>query len=38
MIAGTVMMLAAGLLNLPADPMYYGLAASAVVLLVTKKL
>ncbi len=33
MIAGTAAMLAAGLLHLPADPMYYGLAASALVLL-----
>ncbi len=33
MIAGTATMLAAGLLALPADPMYYGLAASALVLL-----
>ena len=32
MVAGTVVMLAAGLLMLPADPMYYGLAASAAVL------
>lgn len=32
MIAGTAAMLAAGLLHLPADPMYYGLAASALVL------
>ena len=33
MIAGTAAMLAAGLLRLPADPMYYGLAASALALL-----
>lgn len=33
MIAGTAAMLAAGLLHLPADPMYYGLAASALILL-----
>ena len=33
MIAGTAAMLAAGLLALPADPMYYGLLASAAVLL-----
>ena len=33
MIAGTAAMLAAWMLHLPADPMYYGLAASAVVLL-----
>ncbi len=33
MIAGTAAMLAAGLLHLPADPMYYGLAASALALL-----
>ncbi len=33
MIVGTAVMLAAGLLSLPADPMYYGLAASALVLL-----
>jgi SSS family solute:Na+ symporter len=32
MVVGTVAMLAAGLLHLPADPMYYGLAASAFVL------
>ncbi len=35
MIAGTVAMLAAGLLHLPADPMYYGIAVSAMVLLPT---
>ena len=35
MIVGTVAMLAAGLLHLPADPMYYGIAASALVLLPT---
>ena len=34
MIAGTAAMLAAGLLGLPGDPMYYGLAASALVILV----
>jgi SSS family solute:Na+ symporter len=33
MIFGTMVMLAAGLLHLPADPMYYGLVASALVLL-----
>lgn len=33
MVAGTAVMLAAGLLALPADPMYYGLAASVAVLL-----
>jgi len=33
MIVGTAAMLVAGLLSLPADPMYYGLAASALVLL-----
>lgn len=33
MVVGTASMLAAGLLRLPADPMYYGLAASALVLL-----
>ncbi len=33
MIVGTAAMLAAGLLSLPADPMYYGLIASALVLL-----
>lgn len=33
MIVGTAVMLFAGLLKLPADPMYYGLAASALVLL-----
>ena len=33
MVLGTASMLAAGLLRLPADPMYYGLAASALVLL-----
>ena len=32
-VAVTAAMLAAGLLTLPADPMYYGLAASAAVLL-----
>lgn len=32
MVAGTAAMLTASLLNLPADPMYYGLAASALVL------
>ena len=37
MIAGTVVMLAAGLATLPGDPMYYGLAASAVVLLPNTK-
>lgn len=37
MIAGTAAMLTAGLLNLPSDPMYYGLAASAVVLLTGKR-
>ena len=31
MIMGTAVMLAAGFLGLPADPMYYGLAASALV-------
>ena len=35
MVAGTAAMLAAGILALPADPMYYGLAASAAVLLAT---
>lgn len=33
MIVGTAAMLAAGLFSLPADPMYYGLAASALMLL-----
>jgi len=33
MIAGTVVMLAAGMLALPGDAMYYGLAASTIVLL-----
>ena len=33
MIAGTVAMLAAGMTSLPGDPMYYGLVASAIVLL-----
>ena len=33
MIAGTAAMLVAGLVSFPADPMYYGLAASAIVLL-----
>lgn len=33
MIAGTVAMLVADLLHLPADPMYYGLIASALVML-----
>lgn len=33
MVMGTVAMLAAGIIGLPADPMYYGLAASALVLL-----
>lgn len=33
MVVGTAAMLAAGLFGLPADPMYYGLAASALVLL-----
>lgn len=33
MIGGTAAMLLAGLLRLPADPMYYGLMASAVILL-----
>lgn len=33
MITGTAVMLIAGLLHLPADPMYYGLVASAIVLL-----
>lgn len=37
MIAGTAVMLTAGLLALPADPMYYGLAASAIVMLVARK-
>lgn len=37
MILGTVMMLAAGLLDLPADPMYYGLAASAMALLISER-
>lgn len=36
MIAGTAAMLVAGLLQLPPDPMYYGLAASALVLLTAK--
>ena len=34
MIVGSVVMLAAGMLHLPPDPMYYGLAGSALVLLV----
>ena len=33
MITGTAVMLIAGLLHMPADPMYYGLVASAIVLL-----
>jgi SSS family solute:Na+ symporter len=33
MVTGTAVMLLAGLLHLPADPMYYGLLASAVILL-----
>ena len=33
MVMGTLAMLAAGIIGLPADPMYYGLAASALVLL-----
>lgn len=33
MITGTAVMLITGLLHLPADPMYYGLVASAIVLL-----
>lgn len=33
MIGGTAAMLLAGLLRLPADPMYYGLMASAIILL-----
>ena len=33
MIVGTMAMLAAGLLHFPADPMYYGLVASALVML-----
>ncbi len=33
MVMGTVAMLAAGIIGMPADPMYYGLAASALVLL-----
>ena len=37
MIVGTAAMLAAGLLRLPADPMYYGLAASALVLAIPQK-
>ncbi len=37
MITGTAVMLIAGLLHLPADPMYYGLVASAIVLLPTIK-
>ena len=37
MIVGTAAMLAADLLHLPADPMYYGLAASALVLLFPQK-
>ena len=37
MILGTVMMLAAGLLDLPADPMYYGLAASTMALLISER-
>ena len=37
MIAGTAAMLAAGLLRLPADPMYYGLAASALALLLAPR-
>ena len=34
MIVGSVVMLAAGMLHLPPDPMYYGLAGSALILLV----
>lgn len=37
MITGTLVMLVAGIVGLPADPMYYGLVASAVVLLPTIK-
>ena len=37
MITGTLAMLAAGIIGLPADPMYYGLIASAIVLLPTIK-
>ena len=37
MIAGTAAMLAAGLLHLAPDPMYYGLAASALLLLATAR-
>lgn len=37
MIAGTAVMLAAGLLSLPADPMYYGLLASSLVLFIRKR-
>ena len=37
MITGTLVMLVAGIVGLPADPMYYGLTASAVVLLPTIK-
>lgn len=40
MVSGTIVMLTAGIIGLPADPMYYGLAASVLVLLagVRKKL
>jgi SSS family solute:Na+ symporter len=37
MITGTLAMLVAGFAGLPADPMYYGLAASALVLLPRRK-
>jgi len=37
MVVGTVVMLLAALLHLPADPMYYGLAASAVVMMAGKR-
>lgn len=37
MVAGTVAMLAAGMLKLPADPMYYGLLASAAAMLAGMK-
>lgn len=37
MVAGTATMLAAGVLSLAPDPMYYGLAASAIVLFATNK-
>jgi hypothetical protein len=37
MVAGTAAMLVAGVLSLAPDPMYYGLAASAIVLFSTNK-